>query len=229
MVLRLGTLSFGSLTGRSMEIAEMLERRRIDICCLRETQWKSNGVCHINSDNEIYKTAKNGVGIFVREPLAQEVLDIKRINCQFSKLGIEKQTMIIFSAYAPQTGESEEMKNDFWTAFSETISTIPKSETILIGGDFNGHVREKTDGFDNVHSSFGYGERNEDGNRILEFAEIIPGESCVAQHRLLVADLVVELLKHKSKQMLWRIKTRYICQRLFNFFLRKKLFKIEAN
>ncbi|ESN94417.1 hypothetical protein HELRODRAFT_164256 [Helobdella robusta] len=89
MVLRLGTLNVGSLTGRSMEIAEMLERRRIDICCLQETRWKSNGVCHVNSDKEKYKlfwngqkTAKNGVGIFVRKLLAQEVLDIKRINSQ---------------------------------------------------------------------------------------------------------------------------------------------------
>ncbi|ESO07299.1 hypothetical protein HELRODRAFT_76399 [Helobdella robusta] len=127
-----------------MEIAEMLERRRIDICCLQETLWKSNSVCHVNSDEEKYKLfwngqkmAKNGVGIFVREPLAQEILDIKRINSRLMwiKLRIEKQTMIIFSAYAPETGESEEMKNDFWTAFSDTISTIPKCETILIGGD----------------------------------------------------------------------------------------------
>ncbi|ESO03326.1 hypothetical protein HELRODRAFT_173612 [Helobdella robusta] len=80
MVLRLGTLNVGSLTGRSMKIAEMLERRRIDICCLQEARWKSNG-------------------------------------------------------------------------------------------DLNGHVGEKTDGFDNVHGGFGYGKRNEDGNRILEFAE----------------------------------------------------------
>ncbi|ESO12045.1 hypothetical protein HELRODRAFT_158452 [Helobdella robusta] len=79
MVLRLGTLNVGSLTSRSMETAEMLERKRIDICCLQETRWKSNGVCHINPDNEKYKlfwngqkTAKNGVGIFFKEPLAQE-------------------------------------------------------------------------------------------------------------------------------------------------------------
>ncbi|ESN91079.1 hypothetical protein HELRODRAFT_182336 [Helobdella robusta] len=126
MVLRLGTLNVGSLTGRSMEIAEMLERRRIDICCFQEIRWKSNDVCHVNSDKEKYKlfwngqkTAKNGVGIFVREQLAQEVLDIKRINSH----------------------------------------------------NLNGHVEEKTDGFDNVHGGFGYGKRNEDGNRILEFAE----------------------------------------------------------
>ncbi|ESO06052.1 hypothetical protein HELRODRAFT_64447 [Helobdella robusta] len=149
-----------------------LERRRIDICCLQETRWKSNSFCHINLDKEKYKlfwngqkTAINNVGVFVKESLAQEVLDIKRINSHLMwiKLRLEKQTMIIFSAYEPQTGESEEMKNDFWAAFSDTISTLPKSETILIGGDLNGHVGEKTDGFDNVHDGFGYGEQNEDG------------------------------------------------------------------
>ncbi|ESO05780.1 hypothetical protein HELRODRAFT_77621, partial [Helobdella robusta] len=148
--------------------------------CLQETRWKSNGVCHINSENEKYKLfsngqkkAKNGVGIFVKEPLAQEVLDIKRINSRLMwiKLRLKNQTMTIFSAYAPQTGESKGMKNDLWAAFFDTISTIPKSETILIGDDLYGHVGEKTDGFDNVHGGFGYGERNKEGNRILEFTE----------------------------------------------------------
>ncbi|ESN95640.1 hypothetical protein HELRODRAFT_179110 [Helobdella robusta] len=39
MVLRHGTLNVGSLTGCSMKIAEMLEPRKIDICCLQESQW----------------------------------------------------------------------------------------------------------------------------------------------------------------------------------------------
>ncbi|ESN97843.1 hypothetical protein HELRODRAFT_85022 [Helobdella robusta] len=118
-----------------MKIVEMLELRRIDIYYLQETRWKSNGVCHVNSDKEKYKLfwngqkkAKNGVGNFVRELLAQEVLDIKKINSRLMwiKLRLEKQTMIIFSAYASQTGKSEKMKNDFWAAFFDIISTIPK-------------------------------------------------------------------------------------------------------
>ncbi|ESN94292.1 hypothetical protein HELRODRAFT_164107 [Helobdella robusta] len=55
MVLRLGTLNVGSLTSRSMEIAEMLERRRIDIYCLQETRWKSNGMsCQLRQKNINY-------------------------------------------------------------------------------------------------------------------------------------------------------------------------------
>ncbi|ESN93928.1 hypothetical protein HELRODRAFT_180335 [Helobdella robusta] len=59
--------------------------------------------------------AKNGVGIFVREPLAQEVLDIKRINSRLMwiKLRIEKQTMIIFFAYATLKSGPEK-KAGFW-------------------------------------------------------------------------------------------------------------------
>ncbi|ESO02850.1 hypothetical protein HELRODRAFT_174283 [Helobdella robusta] len=82
----------------------MFERTRIDICCLQETRWKSNGVCHVNSDKEKYKLFWNG---------------------------------------------QKTAKN----------------------GDLNGNVGEKTDGFDNVHGGFGNRKRNDDGNRILEFAE----------------------------------------------------------
>ncbi|ESO02857.1 hypothetical protein HELRODRAFT_81208, partial [Helobdella robusta] len=182
----------GTLRGRSLEMVEELQRRMVDVAALQEIRWKGEGTRFVGAKGGRYnwylgaERVKNGVGIFVRKPLAQEVLDIKRINSRLMwiKFRIEKQTMIIFSAYAPQTGKSKEMKNNFWTAFSDTISTIPKSESILIGGDLNGHVGEKTDGLVNVHGGFGYGDRNED---------VIPGESCVAQHRLLVAELVVEL------------------------------------
>ncbi|ESO04234.1 hypothetical protein HELRODRAFT_172590 [Helobdella robusta] len=64
LVLRLETLNVGSLAGCSMEIAEMLERRRKDICYFQETRWKLNGVCNINSDNKKYKLS----GMVKRRP-----------------------------------------------------------------------------------------------------------------------------------------------------------------
>ncbi|ESO00270.1 hypothetical protein HELRODRAFT_176130 [Helobdella robusta] len=52
MVLRLGTLNVGSLTGCSMEIAKMLERKRIDICCLQENRWNVHGGFGYGERNE---------------------------------------------------------------------------------------------------------------------------------------------------------------------------------
>ena len=38
-------------------------------------------------------------------------------------------------------------------------------------GDFNGHVGRSSVGYDGIHGGFGWGERNRDGERILEFAD----------------------------------------------------------
>ena len=40
---------------------------------------------------------------------------------------------------------------------------------LLLGCDFNGHVAEHSAGFEGVHTGSGYGMRNQDGLRILDF------------------------------------------------------------
>jgi hypothetical protein len=43
------------------------------------------------------------------------------------------------------------------------VSTVPISEKLFIGGDLNGHVGATNVGYERVHESFGYGNRNEGG------------------------------------------------------------------
>ncbi|ESN95641.1 hypothetical protein HELRODRAFT_179111 [Helobdella robusta] len=74
---------------------------------------------------------------------------------QKSKMG--KQVLTVFSAYAPQTGESEDVKNDFWNTLSDAIRKTPSSEIPMICGDLNSHVGDKSNGFLGVHGGFGYG------------------------------------------------------------------------
>jgi exonuclease III len=38
--LRIGTVNVGTMKKREGEVVEMLESRKIDICCLQETRWK---------------------------------------------------------------------------------------------------------------------------------------------------------------------------------------------
>jgi len=38
-------------------------------------------------------------------------------------------------------------------------------------GDMNGHVGSSNAGYEGTHSGFGYGSRNADGSRILEFED----------------------------------------------------------
>jgi len=47
------------------------------------------------------------------------------------------------------------------------------SELIVVGGDLNGHIGTNVDGYDGVHGGHGFGERNADGERILEFCDAV--------------------------------------------------------
>ncbi|ESN94366.1 hypothetical protein HELRODRAFT_164197 [Helobdella robusta] len=126
------------------------------------------------------KTAQIGVGIFIRESLAQSVLEETRISSRLMliKLRMGKQILIVFSAYASQTGESEDAKNDFWNTLSDAVRKTPSSEIPLVCGDLNGHVGEKTNGFHGVYGGFGYRSQNEDCVQILEFAEKAMNSPC---------------------------------------------------
>ena len=42
---------------------------------------------------------------------------------------------------------------------------------VVLAGDMNWRVRSRNVGYDGTHGGFGYGARNADGSRILEFAD----------------------------------------------------------
>nr|XP_033511527.1 craniofacial development protein 2-like [Nicotiana tomentosiformis] len=50
------------------------------------------------------------------------------------------------------------------------VRSIPHTEKLFIGGDFNGHIGASARGYDDVHGGFGFGDRNEGGNSLLDFA-----------------------------------------------------------
>ena len=51
------------------------------------------------------------------------------------------------------------------------VSCISQNEMVVFAGDMNGHIRSSNVGYDGTHGGFGYGSRNTDGSRILEFAD----------------------------------------------------------
>ena len=48
-----------------------------------------------------------------------------------------------------------------------------KMLNIFIGSNMNGHVGREADGYGGVHDGMGFGTRNADGGRILEFGDIV--------------------------------------------------------
>ncbi|PHT48504.1 hypothetical protein CQW23_12712 [Capsicum baccatum] len=55
-------------------------------------------------------------------------------------------------------------------ALEEVVRGVPSSEKIVVAGGFNGHIGALPGGFGDVHGSFGFGDINEEGTTLLEFA-----------------------------------------------------------
>ena len=52
----------------------------------------------------------------------------------------------------------------------DKTADLPREDTIVVARDLNGHVGATKDGY-RCHGGFGYGTRNQDGERILEYAD----------------------------------------------------------
>ncbi|VDM80452.1 unnamed protein product [Strongylus vulgaris] len=125
--LRLATINVGTLTGRHRELADVLRRRRVDIACIQETNWKGGKSRDIGDG---YKLLYNGTsssrnGIVDR--LSNRLMSIK--------IDTGRKVFRIVTAYAPQSGCKEEEKNMFWWELDDYITSIPQVEVLLLGAD----------------------------------------------------------------------------------------------
>ena len=158
----------------------LLARRKIDICCLQEVRYKSQGCTSIGSNEEKYKLwysggpeKQNGVGIMMKAELADNVIEVKRYDDRLMKIRmvVGKTIWNILSLYAPQVGRTPQEKAEFWERFEDELGQIPVSEVILVGGDVNGHIGDENIGYEEVMGSYGYGTRNDEGETVLDICK----------------------------------------------------------
>ncbi|VDO67459.1 unnamed protein product [Heligmosomoides polygyrus] len=97
-----------TLTGRSCELVETLERMRVDFCAVQKTRWS----CCKSSDIGGFKAVlcgsprtTSGVGIIVYERFRDTIVSVERYDDRLMKIvvGAKERLYHFFSTYAPQT------------------------------------------------------------------------------------------------------------------------------
>ncbi|ESO01769.1 hypothetical protein HELRODRAFT_160929 [Helobdella robusta] len=122
---RFGTWNVGTLTGRSLEVVEELQRRMVDVAALQEIRWKGEGTRFVGAKGGRYKLwwkgddGMGGVGVMVREELVEKVLEVRRrsngvivVVMVFGKVIVR-----VISGYAPQQSRKEEEKDRQWADY----------------------------------------------------------------------------------------------------------------
>src|SRR5437867_6905039 len=110
-----------------------------------------------------------GVGVLVAEKWVENVVEVKRLSemLMLIRVSIGTNILNVISGYAPQVEQLIEEKEEFLLSLSKMVDEIGQGEFVVIGGDMNGHVREKVDGYEGVHGGKGYGVRNAEGEMLL--------------------------------------------------------------
>ena len=100
------------------------------------------------------------------------IIEVERISDRIIqvRLSLGETIVSVISIYAPQIGLTNSEKDKFYDDLLALTVSISEAETLLICGDFNGHIGENADGFEGVYGGHGFGTRNIEGDRILEFA-----------------------------------------------------------
>ncbi|KAK3520019.1 hypothetical protein QTP70_010855 [Hemibagrus guttatus] len=140
------TLIFIPWKGR--ELADVMERRKVDILCVQESRWKGSKARSIGAGFKLFyygvDSKRNGVGVVLKEEFVRNVLEV---GCEL------------------------EEKERFWSELDEVMESIPTGERVVIGADFNGHVGEGNTGDEEVMGKFGVKERNLEGQMVVDFAK----------------------------------------------------------
>jgi exonuclease III len=174
---RFATVNVGSLTGKTVELVDMMRRRRTLATCVQETKWKGEKAYPLGHGFKLWycgkSSTRNGVGIIASPEMADCATEVIRTSdrlmaVRFDYKGTE---IMLVSAYAPQSGCPDDEKDTFWEEFSDLVRTKRPGELLLVGGDLNGHVGQTNRKYPRQHGGKGYGTANPDGETILEHAE----------------------------------------------------------
>ena len=89
--------------------------------------------------------------------------------------------------YAPQYTLGDSLKNNFYDSFINAVTKLGKKETVVIAGDFNGHVGSNAGNYEEQHGDFIYWVRIKEGERVLEFYEAM---NMTVENRLICCHLI---------------------------------------
>ncbi|XP_037872508.1 uncharacterized protein LOC119629720 [Bombyx mori] len=112
----------------------------------------------------------HGVGFLIKKEYKNNILSFSGLSERVAILQLEfnKKIISIIQVYAPTEKASKEEMEKFYESLQEAQAQT--SGDVLLMGDFNAKVGIAKTKEDKILGKFGYGKRNERGEKLIEFA-----------------------------------------------------------
>ncbi|VDO36630.1 unnamed protein product [Haemonchus placei] len=126
------TLNMGSPTGKSREVADLMERGNIQVLCFQEARYKGSKAIEIGEDVKLfYNEEDTKLAIAVADSLKDSVSAVNRVSSRIMAVRIDTKEnyWTIISVYAPQVGRSVVEKDVFYLSLDEAFKSLPEGTT----------------------------------------------------------------------------------------------------
>ena len=175
--LKIATVNVATLTGKEEEVVEVMRERKIDILGLCETRFRGKTDKKIYNDYRLLcsgsDNGRHGVGFIVNPDIAKFIDTKEQIDERISiSIKLKEGGLSLVQIYAPQQGRTAVEKEEFYRKLQQTVDRMKNGENLIINGDWNGHVGTERGGYQNIIGPQGIGNKNAEGDRIINFAVI---------------------------------------------------------
>ncbi|VDP31320.1 unnamed protein product [Heligmosomoides polygyrus] len=139
--------------------------------------------------------------MIVSERYRDAIASVERFDNRLMKIVVAAKERLyhFFSTYAPQSGCSDEAKDEFWNLLDEKTAEVPSKDVIIVAGYLNGFVGAAKDGGSSM-SQIDFVLVKDRYRSIVTDAKIVPYETVAAQHRPLICTFKITPPKLKQVQ-----------------------------
>ena len=178
---------------RTVLVGRELDRYKVEMAALSETRLAEEGLLKESGAGYIFfwsglkkeERREAGVGFAIKTHLVSKLSGLpKGINDRLMTLRLPlsgKRHATIISAYAPTMTNPDELKDKFYDDLDSVISATPRTDKLIILGDFSARVGTDHQTWEGVIGSEGVGKCNSNGLLLLR--------KC-AMHELLITNTV---------------------------------------
>lgn len=164
--------------GKLNTVCNEMKRCNIQLLGISETNWNGQGSFRAQgselvlfSGNE--ENYSHGVAIILTKEAQNALIGYSPVNDRIIKARLQAKphNLTIIQCYAPTSLASDEEIDSFYNALQETIDSVPNRDIKIIMGDMNAKVGQQQDRTNPSCGRYGLGERNERGEKFIEFCD----------------------------------------------------------
>ncbi|RZF44528.1 hypothetical protein LSTR_LSTR002301 [Laodelphax striatellus] len=180
--------------GKVHNVIQEMNRLSIQVMGVSECRWKDKGQRDI-LDKTVYYSGitdgsnLNGVAVMIDQSIKKAVKNFLPLSdrVMLLQLNLDIGTLNLIQVYAPTAEKEDEIIEKFYEDVSRVMEVTRHQDVTLIMGDLNAKMGQCQS--NKWMGRFGLGERNERGDRLLQFCQ---------ENNMVITNTLFELPKKEA-------------------------------